>query len=68
MQRIKINVYIKETVRQVGYLLELYQDARSPKYKILQCKTSKTNFYKYKNIKKDHTRAMQLSGIIKHVE
>jgi len=28
--------YINRNVRQVGYLLELYQDARSPKYKILK--------------------------------
>jgi hypothetical protein len=27
-------IYIKGIVRQVGYLLELYQDARSPEYKI----------------------------------
>jgi hypothetical protein len=28
---------IEETVRQVGYLPELYEDARSEKYKILFC-------------------------------
>jgi len=28
-------MYIKGIVRQVGYLLELYRDARSPEYKIL---------------------------------
>jgi len=27
---------MKGIVRQVGYLLELYRDARSPEYKILQ--------------------------------
>jgi hypothetical protein len=29
MQRIEINIY-KRIVRQVGYLLESYRDARSP--------------------------------------
>ena len=33
MYRIEIKKYIKGTVRQVGYLLELYRDARSPEYK-----------------------------------
>jgi hypothetical protein len=28
-------MYIKGILRQVGYLLELYLDARSPEYKIL---------------------------------
>jgi len=32
--RIEIKKYIKGVVRQVGYLLELYRDARSPEYKI----------------------------------
>ena len=27
----------KRTVRQVGYLQEMYRDARSTKHKILQC-------------------------------
>jgi hypothetical protein len=29
------NKHTEESVRQVGYLLELYEDARSEKYKIL---------------------------------
>jgi hypothetical protein len=32
-----------EMVRQVGYLPELYEDARTEKYKILWCETSKTS-------------------------
>jgi hypothetical protein len=36
MQRIEINVHGKGTVRQVGYLQLLYQDARSTEHKTLQ--------------------------------
>jgi len=32
-------MYIKGIVRQVGYLLELYREARSPEYRSLSCKT-----------------------------
>jgi hypothetical protein len=33
LYRIEVITHIKGSVRQVGYLLELYRDARSPEYK-----------------------------------
>ena len=38
-------MYIKEIVRQVGYLLELHREARSPEYKITRVLKTASVFY-----------------------
>jgi hypothetical protein len=50
MYRIEINTY-KRNLRQFGYLLELYRDARSPEYKI-RTDTGST----YKSVKAFHSK------------
>jgi hypothetical protein len=63
MYRIQINVSEK-TVCQVGYLLELYEDAQSEKYEILRSNSYlavNTLYFCYKNLQERRNKKSEVT-------
>jgi len=59
---------IEEIVRQVGHLLELYEDARSERIRNLVMQNKQNKYTNTRTSKQNCITTMQLSAIIKPVE